>query len=163
MVAVMTLAVTLTVQRDYPQTHVRTTEAAISTLIESGMRQSPTFRRLVETLDGSDVIVSVGPKITRSALGGFLQFDVAATGGYRYLRIALEMQGTRKRLVPILAHELQHAVEVAQHPEVRNGTVMERLFARLAIGFGCTAANCVETSAAMEVEEAVQSELKAAR
>jgi hypothetical protein len=64
--------------------------------------------------------------------------------------------------VPLLAHELQHAVEVAQAPEVRDTRSVEQLFERLAITFGCGGTTCSETQAAKDVETKVSMELKAA-
>jgi hypothetical protein len=71
-------------------------------------------------------------------------------------------QGGEDRLVAILAHELQHAVEVVHAPEVRDPESLERMFSRLAIPHGCPS-RCYETKASIEVEDAVRDELKAAR
>jgi len=142
--------------------HVRATEPEILALIDEGLSRSPTFRRLVETLNASDVIVYVDPKQTRQALGGYLAHNIVARGGYRYLHIAVEMRGADRRLVSLLAHELQHAVEVAQEPDARDEDALERLFAKHALKFGCGGTSCSETQAAKEVEEAVRHELKTA-
>ena len=142
--------------------HVRATERKILELIDEGVARSPTFRRLVETLNASDVIVYVDPKQTRQALGGYLAHNIVARGGYRYLHIAVEIRGADRRLVALLAHELQHAVEVAQDPDARDEDGLERLFARLALTFGCGGTSCSETLAAKEVEDAVGDELKTA-
>ena len=40
--------------------------------------------RLLETLDQSDVIVYVEPKLTRQALGGYLAHNIVTASGYRY-------------------------------------------------------------------------------
>jgi hypothetical protein len=162
MVAIMMLAAAINGQQR-TQTHVRTTESTISALIEKGVSQSSTFRRLVDTLNASDVIVYIEPKLSREALGGFLQNDVLARGGYRYLRVALDMHGSPGRVIPILAHELQHAVEVAENPDARSAEALQRLFARLAIEFACNSTNCSETQAAKDVEEAVKIDLKTKR
>jgi hypothetical protein len=154
------LAMTLAVQ-DSSIRHVRTTEGPILTLINDGLARSETFRSLVKTLDHSDVIVYVVPKLTRRALGGFLVNNVVVRGEWRYLRVAVEFQGARNRLIPLVAHELQHAVEIAQHPEVRDAASLERLFTGLAIKFGCGGTTCYETQAAKDIEWTVSKELKA--
>ena len=143
--------------------HVRGNEPRILSLIAVGLSRSATFRRLVETLNGSDVIVYVDPKQTRQALGGYLAHNIVSRGGYRYLHIAVDTHGSDRRLVPLLAHELQHAVEVSQHPDALDENSLERLFSRLAITFGCGVTACSETQAAKDVEEAVGEELKAVR
>jgi hypothetical protein len=162
MVMMMMLAVALSAQ-DASTRHVRATEPKILALIDAGLSRSATFRRLVETLDQSDVIVYVGPKLTRQALGGYLAHTIVAQGGYRYLRIAVDTQGAEGRLVPLLGHELQHAVEVAQTPEARDAESLQHAFLRLAVPFGCAGTTCSETQAANDIEHAVNEELKAFR
>ena len=159
MVAMLAFAVLAAAQNGAVK-HVRTMEPKIRSLIETGISHSATFRRLVETLDRSDVVVYLEPKLTRQALGGYLGHNIITSGGYRYLHVALDVQGATGRLVPLLAHELQHAVEVAEHPEARDTESLGRLFDRLAIQFGCAATTCSETQAAKDVEAAVGAEMK---
>ena len=162
MVAMLALAATVTLQNGTVH-HVRTTEPKIQSLIDAGLARSTTFRRLVETLDRSDVIVYVDPKLTRQALGGYLAHNIVVGGGYRYVHVAIDVHGAEGRLLPLLAHELQHAVEVSEHPDVRDSATIERLFEQLAIAFGCGGTSCSETQAAKDVEATVGTELKAAR
>jgi hypothetical protein len=143
--------------------HVRPSDPKIAVLIKTGMSQSATFRELVGTLDRSDVIVYIEPKTTReNELGGYLSHSVVSTGGYRYLRIAVEVRGAEGHLLPLLAHELQHAVEVAEDTEVRDTRSLEQLFKRLAISDGCARTTCSESNAAIDVQTKVSAELKAA-
>jgi hypothetical protein len=140
--------------------HVRASDPKVLTLFRAGLSRSATFRQLVDTLDQSDVIVYVEPKLTREALGGFLSHAVATGGAYRYLHIAVDIRGADGRLVALFAHELQHAVEVAQHDDVRDEHGMAQLFDRLAVKFGCGGTTCSETQAAKDVEATVAAELK---
>jgi len=151
------LALALTVQ-DSSARHVRSTEPKIVTLIEDGITGSATFRSLIETLNESDVIVYIKLNRTRQALGGYLAHTIVAQGGYRYLSISVEIAGSRRRLVAVLAHELQHAVEVAHAPEARDAESLERLFSGLAVKFGCGGTSCFETQAAKDVEHIVSEE-----
>ncbi len=161
--AIVMMIVALLTAQDFSTHHVRTHEARIDTLLQIGIAQSPTFRRLVEALDDSDVIVYIRPKVTRQRLGGYLAHNVSVGGSYRYLYIALGMQGADARVIAILAHELRHALEVAEHADARDPDSVERLFTRLAIQEGCGAASCFETAAALDVELAVRAELANAR
>jgi len=156
----MILALAMTTQ-DPSARHVRATEAKILTLIDAGVSGSATFRGLIATLNESDVIVYIEPKLTRQALGGYLAHNVVAQGQYRYLRISVDISGAERRLVSLLAHELQHAVEVAHAPDARDAESLERLFGRFAIKFGCGGTTCVETQAAKDVEHIVREELGA--
>ncbi len=130
--------------------------------MDAGLARSATFRRLVETLGQSDVIVYVEPKLTRQALGGYLSHNIVTASGYRYLHVAIDVHGADGRLVPLLAHELQHAVEVSRDPDARDADGLERLFSRLAIMFGCAGSTCSETQAAKDVEATVRTEMKTA-
>lgn len=143
--------------------HVRTTEPEIAALIAAGFAQSPTFRRLVETLDRSDVIVYVRPKMKRPHLNGYLEHGVVASGRYRYLRIAIDVHGGHARLVSLLAHELQHALEVAADPNARDYETVEQLFGRLREARFCGLGSCYETEAAQKVEQAVIDEVLSPR
>src|SRR5215468_2418465 len=162
MVAMMVLSWVLTAQ-DPNTSHVRTTEPLVRSLIEQGLARSETFRWLVNTLNQSDVVVYVDPKITRQTLGGYLSHSIVSAGGRRYLHIAVDLRGGDIRLVSLLAHELQHAVEVSQDPDARDSKGVARLFARLASTRRCGISNCEETEAALDVQAAVDAELKAAR
>ena len=168
MLTIMALALALTAQDSTTSSnsssshrHVRASEPRILALIDAGLSRSATFRRLIAALDESDVIVYVEPKTTRQNLGGYLAHQVVARGSYRYLRIAVDIKGSEGRLVPLVAHELQHAVEVAQSPEALDADSLQRVFAQLAVKFGCGGTTCSETQAAKDVEHAVSNELKA--
>lgn len=160
MVMIMVLSLMVTVQSS-PDRHVRATEPKVLALIEAGLSHSATFRRLVDILNESDVIVYVERKRERQALGGYLAHNIVTRGEYRYLRIGVETQGAERRLVSLLGHELQHAVEVAQSPDVRDAESLERMFSRLALKFGCGGTTCSETQAAKDIEHIVSEEFAA--
>jgi hypothetical protein len=155
----MLLAFAMSTQ-DASDRHIRAMEPRILVLIDAGLSRSATFRRLVATLNDSDTIVYIEPKRTRQALGGYLAHNIVAQGEYRYLHIVVEISGSKRRLVSLLAHELQHAVEVAQTPDARDAESLERMFSRLAIKFGCGGTTCYETQAAKDIERIVLDEWK---
>jgi hypothetical protein len=158
MVIMVVLALTI-VSQDSPDRHVRASDPKILRLIRAGLSRSKTFRGLIATLDQSDVIVYIEPKLTgRKDLAGYLVHNVVAQGGYRYLHIVIDTRGSERRLVSLLAHELQHSVEVAQAPDARDAESMERMFDRLAVMFGCGLTACNETEAAREMEHIVNEE-----
>ena len=161
MVAMMVLSAVLTAQA--PSEHVRSGNPKVAQLFVDGMARSSTFRALVDALNRSDVIVYVEAKTARQALGGYLTHNVTVAGLYRYLHIAIDTHGASGRLVPLLAHELQHAIEVAQDQNARDERTLQQLFERLAINFGCGGTTCLETQAAKDVEGLVLTELKTAR
>jgi bacterioferritin-associated ferredoxin len=161
MVAGLVLASAIGLGQAVPVDHVRTTEPRIVALVEQGIARSATFRLLVDTLNASDVIVYVEPKLNHRPPSGFLAHRVVARGPARYLRIAVDLHGADERLIGLVAHELQHAVEVAQAVNVRSSQAMVELFERLAIGAFC--GGCYETEAALVMQERVLEELRARR
>jgi hypothetical protein len=90
-----------------------------------------------------------------AGLGGQTQF-VVSRSGYRYLRITLAAQLPRDLRVAILAHELQHAREVAES-DAYDIKDVERLFDAT----GQRDGHRFETRAAISVERAVCLELRA--
>jgi hypothetical protein len=157
MFMMMLVALAVTAQ---DSAHVRVVEPRFRAVIDAGLSRSETFRHLVATLDESNVIVYIVPKVGRPDLGGYLAHEIVARGGFRYLRIALDLQGPESRLIPVLAHELQHAIEVAESPEALDANGLEQVFMQRAVPFGCGHA-CYETTMARDVELTVGKELAA--
>jgi len=57
----------VTSTQDASDRHVRATEPRVLALIDAGVSRSATFRRLVATLNDSDVIVYIERKLKRQA------------------------------------------------------------------------------------------------
>src|SRR5262249_26045796 len=90
----------------------------VRSLVAQGVLKSPTFRELVERLERSDLIVYIDvDPFPRPHLHGALNL-VVERGGRRYVRITLDPHNHRRALVAWLGHELQHAAELADHPEI---------------------------------------------
>jgi hypothetical protein len=119
---------------------------------------SPTFAALLAQLDASDVIVHVidGFQPCPSGAKACLTF-VESSGGYRYLRVMMAKQESETDVRRHLAHELQHAVEIANAPQVRDVAGL-RAFCRSS-GFGWRSANHCETHEAQTVAFRVEHEL----
>jgi hypothetical protein len=138
-----------------PLFHVRAAVPEVRTLIADTMQRSVIVRELVARLSCSDIIVYVemtaSPQIptARTKL-------VAAPTGTRFLRIALNTH-SQGYFAPLLAHELQHAVEIAEHEEVRDEAAVRRLYRQ--IGYS-TGEDAFETAAARQVEAHVREELR---
>ncbi len=135
---------------------VRTVVPQLRTLIADTMQRSAVVRELVARLACSDVIVYVeitaSPQIptARTKL-------VSASPDVRFLRIGLHAGLPGGDLGPLLAHELQHAVEIAEHEEVRDEPALRRLYQCIGRLHG---ADSYETDAAQEVEALVRQELR---
>jgi len=112
---------------------IRTTDDRLRRLLERGTRSSQTFRALVHRLLASDVVVYLWCDNSDAArTDGRLTF-VSSAGGLRYVVVRLSRLHSRERQIAIMAHELRHAVEIADAPEVVDGASMVREYQR--IGF----------------------------
>ena len=116
--------------------HVRPLEKDADRVLAKGLAKSPTFRRLVSRLEQSDVIVYVrlGWDLPLH-IGGRLHF-LAVHGESRYLVVDLNRALARSALVALLGHELQHAVEVAEAPDVTSPADLRVLYRRVGIQTG---------------------------
>ena len=140
---------------------VRSTSTVVSTLIREGATRSTSFQRLLERVDELNGIVYVefGHCAFGHLNGCLLPYVVPTTGG-RYLRILVTPDDTRAShdgLIALIAHELQHALEVLAHPEVVDLNTMLAMYSR--IGRPLNGRSGYETSEAHAAQEAVLNEL----
>jgi len=111
--------------------HLRTTDDRLRRLLELGTRTSPTLRALVRRLTNSDVVVYLWCERADTAPSdGRLTF-VSAAGGRRYVVVRLVRFHSRQRQIALIAHELRHAVEVADAPDVVDAESLEREYKRI--------------------------------
>lgn len=113
--------------------HVRGASPHVNKLIARGMKGSETFASLVEQLNRSNVIVYL--QVTRdipAGLDGRLGF-MSAAGPLRYLHAQVREGLPMEQLLATAAHELQHALEVAQHDEVRDADSLATLYQRIGV------------------------------
>jgi hypothetical protein len=121
---------------DNPQVRVRPTSALGRTVIDAGLARSTTFRRLVQRLESSDVIVYVQMRPNMpSDLGGLLEF-MGRAGPNRYLRVTVSSLHHQSVLVALLGHELQHAAEVADAPDVQSPGAFAAFYRRIGVPTG---------------------------
>jgi hypothetical protein len=147
-----------------PDEHVRSAQPAVASLIREGIHRSATFARLVEILNGSDVVAYIELRWRMpTGLDGYFAHWVAAAGGRRYVCIFVntEFSAAHDQLIALMGHELQHAVEVAQAPDVESSEAVRDLFKRL--DSGLCRYGCAETVAAIEIQASVDRELRADR
>jgi hypothetical protein len=80
-------------------------------------------------------------------------------GGYRYLTVAVTPSLSDGRLIGAIAHELQHAREVAREPDVGCAITAQQLLERGETVL-CGGGNCFETRDALQIQEAVIRKLR---
>jgi hypothetical protein len=83
-------------------------------------------------------------------------------GKPRMLRVTLNNDLAPDERIAVLAHELQHVVEIAGAPDVVDGDSMRRLFKRIEYLVNSTG-NRYETRAAQQIEHRVRREITRSR
>jgi hypothetical protein len=111
--------------------NIRTTNPLLAALIAEARAQSPTFAEMLDQLERSDVIVYFEgvPRFDRN-LRGCVHF-MGASAGYRYIRAQIRTMMNRYDIVASLAHELQHAIEISHHPDVRTEADLAQLYKQI--------------------------------
>ena len=100
--------------------------------IWDGTQSSPTVARLVAAIEASDVVVYVRCE-TGLRQRGVLTF-VAHGGPLTYVLVRVDIGQTARERVATLAHELTHAVEVAEaSPPVQTEGDLEALYRKIGI------------------------------
>jgi hypothetical protein len=129
----------------------------VQRLIVDGVKRSATFADLIAAVNTSDVIVYV-ETVDRLAprVAGHLLL-VPVVNGQRYLRIQVRSDLTPDEAIAILGHELQHALEVAAAPDVRDQQGLVRLYQR--IGERGAQEHAFDTLAAQQTGRQVKTEL----
>jgi hypothetical protein len=131
-----------------PGARVRGASPTETRLIQDLLARSDTARALAAEIDATDLIVYVQLTGDQAAGRGATRL-VTAGPLYRYLRIVVGAMTHPKDRGPLLAHELQHAVEIGRAPEVRDEEGLRQLYWR--IGEDSRAQFAFETSAAREI------------
>ncbi len=126
-------------------------------LLQDARQRSPTVAALLDTLEDTDLIVLVDVVGDDSRLRARTAI-IGATDAFRFLHVALNAMRGDDRLIELLGHELQHAVEIASQPDVRDAFALAQRFA--ALGWSLSGGH-FETEAAKSVEEQVRRELNA--
>jgi hypothetical protein len=140
--------------------HLRVFDRDLKALLERGMTQSPTLNKLVAEVEAMPLLVFVECSFRLpSGVGARTNF-VTSVGDTRFLRVGVDCGLTQRWQVSLLAHEIQHALEIGRHRQVMDVDAMESLYEN--IGFptirdGST--RHFETDAAIAVQRAVHEEL----
>jgi hypothetical protein len=146
-----------------PFKSLRVSHVVLRQLVSDGHARSRTFRGLVNDLDISGwlVFVQPGPCPEKAAIACLLHV-VARFENAPYLRMLVDPRRRHpNNVIATLAHELQHALEVATAPDVRDGGSMRALFERIGTVRARSATGIAyETEAARRMGEQVLGELQ---
>lgn len=157
--AILLVVATATYAQSPRATHVRTDSPALRDLIDELYRRSPSGRALIDALDASDVVVYVQCRMfwdtdLRGRIG-----MVDAKSPTRLLIVEIGAGRPVGDQLVYLAHELQHAVEIAGAPDVVNAQTLSALYRRIGDRTHLSTVETFETAKAREMGERVRREL----
>jgi hypothetical protein len=116
-----------------PFVHLRTSCPWIRAAIVEAYRESPTFRRLVDQIEAASTFVFVEDRSCGVGADNPCTLIGSSGPGGRFLQIRAGHGWNQAQLTGILAHELQHATEIIQDPDVVDARSLRSLYRR--IGF----------------------------
>lgn len=119
--ATVVLLATIAIARPAAQSHtdlkrVRTESSFLQAVVSTALDRSVLFQSLIDQIERSDVIAHLTcVQFSSETLSGRTVL-VAAPAAVRYLRVEVRCHQLMPPLVGIVAHELQHVVEIASAP-----------------------------------------------
>ena len=137
---------------------IRSHDKRVVAAMDEARRRSSTFRGLYDRVGRSDLIIYVEPGRCPSIYVLSCLSVSAAAPDVRYLRITIDTQHSQGVIIQQIAHELQHAVEIAGAPTVADAAGLRALYRR--IGRPGLNPDIFETTAALAMTAAVSSEVK---
>jgi hypothetical protein len=106
--------------------------------LERGQALSPTLGALVEQLERSDLIVYVAEEQRHAGRpNAWIQF-MGAGSGVRFVRVTVNVSLGLHQRIALLGHELQHALEVAANPGIRDRASFLRYYEQSGVEGGTT-------------------------
>jgi hypothetical protein len=110
--------------------HVRALNKAATEVLADAREHCPTIRQLIHDLDQSDVVAYLVVTPFMKLATADTRF-LSAAGGFRYVVMTVNALNDTETRAAWLAHELQHALEVAHAPEVTDTASLEALYRRI--------------------------------
>lgn len=140
-----------------PERRVRAPEPKVRALLATGLRRSRTFASLLTAISSTDVIVYIETLMTlpKDTMGRLSMVPMQNT--QRYLRIQIRPDLPAQDAIALIAHEMQHALEVATAVDVRSEGDLINLYER--IGHSSGGEHAYDTDAAQETGRRVRREL----
>jgi hypothetical protein len=139
-----------------PVVHIRPLSHAAEDLFYDGVTRSQVIYSLVAQLQASDEVIYLSYTFPASSETPRARTQLlSSAGGVRFLTIQINAGVEPNERLPLLAHELQHALEIAGARDVRTDADMKRLYQRIGLRVGV---GLYETAAARDVERRVRQE-----
>jgi len=139
---------------------LRSGNPIIVRMIAKADRQSTTFHGLLEDITRTDGIVYIEAGFCGHGVRACVPHSMAQSGSFRLLRILIDPRYTKsdaRHLADVVAHELQHALEILADPKITNGAAIFMFYSRETLPGGA-----FETAAAIRIGERVAREMAVA-
>src|SRR5688572_5630950 len=109
---------------------VRSMSNDMADLVNRTAVRSPTVAAMLKTIEASDVIVQLDFRLD-PALPRAVTTFASVSGAVRYVRIAINPRLPPRLRMELLGHELQHVIEIASNPAIRDQASMRVAFSAL--------------------------------
>jgi hypothetical protein len=139
---------------------LRSGNPVIVRLIAKADQQSMTFHGLLEGIARTDGIVYIETGLCGHGVRACVPHSIALSGPFRLLRILIDRHDIKSGdadLAGIIAHELQHALEILANPKITTGAAMFMYYNRKMPTGGA-----FETMAAIRIGDRVTGEMAVA-
>ena len=145
--------------QDDPLTRrVRTTDARIAALIEQAGRESATFRRMLETINGSDTYVFISDgRCRHDQAACFVAVRCAGVNRMMFVTVDMSRRSADWDVMGSIGHELRHTIEAISDPTVKSNADQYFLYER--IGFH-SRAGAFETQDAIDAGNIVRDDVR---
>ena len=138
--------------------NIRPSQMSLTRALCQHARRSATLRRLVAAVGAARLVVYIEEAGTTSRpWDGRIRF-VGRAGAWRYVVIDVNPHASGPVLASLLAHELQHALEI-DGGRVQDAAGFSALFARIGFRAGAAGVDAFDTVAAVEAGVATLREL----
>jgi hypothetical protein len=115
--------------KDRHPARLRPLDRSLTRAVDAACHRSPTFHALVDRLEAGDVVVYLQYGQLPNGIHGRLTF-LSAVAGYRYVMVEVVRHLDTRRLIAIVGHELQHAVEVLEQAQIVDRATFARAYER---------------------------------
>ena len=139
--------------------HVRALDPAAAALMAEGQQKSATVRDLFKKLDGTDIVayIRIAPPSAGTPKAAFT--FVSNSKVVRFVMASISGDLPADRRIELLAHELQHAVDVARLPWVTDNVQFQNYLSHTGWRDATTAAG-YETATASRAERQARKEVR---
>lgn len=139
-------------------TRLRPQSTRIRTWLAYGLKRSPTMRALAERIEASDVVVYLDVQRTLGPNVAACVTWIASVPGARYVRVSVRPELRMTDAAAMIAHELQHVIEVVEHPDVHSDADLDALYRRIGHRTGSSEFSW-DTLAALRIGGVARSEM----